>query len=371
MRAIALLTCCLALAACAPSSPDPAAAADAAAMAIDTDIGGGTGEFISSPAEAAPKPFDIRAGTDWPDAQVTSGEASISCELDYAEHGDGVPLSNLAFFGVVDALQPCRERGLVRLRYQGKITADFTALVERVAVIADRMDLDKRVLDIDSSGGQVEDAIRAGDSIGASGWTLWVREGATCHSACVLILGAGDVRMISGKVGIHRIIRMSSTATTRAELNTELQAVYGRVKEYLERNGVAVAVADQMMAVPNRTLRLLTAAELQEYGLDGTNPAQDDLDRLQLMRKCGEDFVRRRDGFSRAYDTVCKSPERDVDELNACGLQLRERYGFPDAACPADSPMSEFDPVRSAFFRERDAVPSADARRPQQAGDSG
>ncbi len=371
MRAIVLLLCCLALVACAPSQTDAAAAADSAAMTVADDAGNGTGEFISSPVEAAPKPFDIRAGTDWPDAQVTSGEASISCELDYAEHGDGIALTNLAFFSIVDALQPCRERGLLRLRYQGRITADFTALVERVAVIADRMDLDKRVLDINSSGGQVEDAIRAGDAIGASGWTLWVREGANCHSACVLILGAGDVRMISGQVGIHRIIRMSSTATTRAQLNTELQAVYGRVKEYLERNGVAVAVADQMMAVPNRNLRLLTPAELQEYGLDGTNPAQDDLDRLQLMRKCGEDFVRRRDTFSRAFDNVCKSPDRDVDELNACGLRLRARYGFPDATCPADSPMSEFDPVRSAFFRDRDAVPSADARRPQGAGDSG
>ena len=215
---------------------------------------------------------------------------------------DGAPLTNLSFLGVVDALTPCQDIGLLRLRYEGKINAGFHALVERVAAIADRMEIGKRVLDIDSSGGQVEDAIKAGDAIGASGWTIWVREGASCHSACVLILGAGDVRMISGPVGIHRIIRMSSTATSRAQLNEELQAVYGRVKEYLARNGVAVAVADMMMAVPNRNLRLLSADELLEHGLDGTNPAQDDLDRLQLMRKCGEDFVRRRDAFQRNFD---------------------------------------------------------------------
>ena len=352
-----VLPLCLLLAACGGKAvPAAHVAADAQAEAAVEANGGG--EFISAPApEAPPAPYDVRKGTDWPEVVLADGEATVSCELDYAAHGDGEPLTGLSFFTVVDTLKPCQERGLVRLRYTGKINAGFHALVERVAAIADRMEIDKRVLDIDSTGGQVEDAIKAGDAIGASGWTIWVREGAACHSACVLILGAGDVRMVSGHVGIHRIIRMSSTASTRAELNEELQAVYGRVKEYLARNGVAVAVADMMMAVPNRNLRLLTADELQENGLDGTNPAQDDLDRLQLMRKCGEDFVRRRDGFQRSFDRECKAADKDLDELNDCGLALRDRFGFPDQTCPDDSPMSEFDAVRSAFYQPRRALP--------------
>ncbi len=346
------LPLCLLLAACGePALPPDDAAADAHAEAVEAN---GTGEFISAPVEAAPKPYDVRKGTEWPEMALADGTATVSCDLDYAGEGDGEPLKDLSFFVVVDTLEPCRERGLVRLRYHGKINAGFTALVDRVAAIADRMDIGKRVLDLDSSGGQVEDAIKAGDAIGASGWTIWVREGAVCHSACVLILGAGDVRMVSGHVGIHRIIRMSSTATTRAQLNEELQAVYGRVKEYLARNGVAVAVADMMMAVPNRNLRLLTADELQEYGLDGTNPAQDDLDRLQLMRKCGADFVRRRDSFQRAFDRQCKAPDTDIEELNSCGLALRDSFSFPDETCPDDSPMSEFDAVRSAFYQRRE-----------------
>lgn len=361
----------LAIAGCGGASPgNQQGQADAAAQGgVD---GNATGAFISAPAESPPPAFDIKRETDWPAAEVNDGKASVSCELDYGEHGDGLPLVNLGFFSVVDALKPCQERGVMRLRYHGNINADFTALVERVSEIAKRMDIDKRILDIDSLGGQVEDAIRAGDAIGASGWTIWVREGASCHSACVLILGAGDVRMISGRVGIHRIIRMSSTATTRAQLNTELQAVYGRVKEYLERNGVAVAVGDLMMAVPNRNLRLLTPVELQEYGLDGTNPAQDDLDRLQLMRKCGERFVMRRDSFARAFDRECKAGDKDVDELNACGLALRPRFGFPDSTCPDDSPMSEFDPVRNAFLDQaKDAGPNAAARGKGDAGNRG
>jgi hypothetical protein len=240
-------------------------------------------------------------------------------------------------------LKPCAEQGLVRILYRGRIDRGFASLVERVTVTTDELGIDKRVLDLDSAGGQVEEAIRAGDFIAESHWTIWVREGAICHSACVLILGAGDTRMIAGKVGIHRIIRMSSTATTRAELNAELNAVFLSVREYLERNGVAVAVAELMMAVPNRRLRLLTSEELHLYGLDGVNPVQDDLDRLRLVRKCGEDFVRRRDGFLRAFESRCQSDGAELDTINECGLELRTKFGFPDSVCSAESPLSEFD----------------------------
>ena len=105
--------------------------------------------------------------------------------------------------------------------------------------------------------------------------------------------------------------------------------MYARVRDYFERNGAAVAVADLMRAVPNRSLRLLSRDELQFYGLDGINPAQDDLDRLQLMRECGEDFVGRRDAFERAFERRCVPADHELDELNACGLALRGQFRFP------------------------------------------
>ena len=35
--------------------------------------------------------------------------------------------------------------------------------------------------------------------------------------------------------------------------------------------------------------------------------------------------------------------EQDVVDINACGLQLRSQYRFPDAQCPDESPMAELD----------------------------
>ncbi|HZV38659.1 MAG TPA: hypothetical protein VFF96_07925 [Pseudoxanthomonas sp.] len=345
-----LLFACLLLAACRPGEPEVVANKSKTIEIANPEEGGAvsTAPVEKTPPSKRPAPRREEPKLDWSPLSLAAGEASLSCELDYAGQGDGEALIDLDRQSLLAVMAPCVERGVLRLRYTGKIDANFTALLRRVVHVADELKIGKRVLDLDSVGGMVEDAMKAGDVIAGSHWTLWVREGAVCHSACVLVLAAGDMRMIRGSVGIHRIIRMSSTATTRAQLNEELRAVYGRVRDYLERNGAAVAMADQMMSVPNRNLRLLSADELQWYGLDGVNPVQDDLDRLRLMRECGQDFVTRRDAFIRAFDNRCRSEVAGLEALNACGVELRKQYGFPDKTCANESPLSEFDLVAVA-----------------------
>jgi membrane-bound ClpP family serine protease len=340
-----LVSTLLLLAACQKPPAEPAEALPTTASAAAAE---GGGAIISAPtAIAPPLDEDVLSGTKWPPATLTSGKASISCSTDYVEVGDGQSLVDLGFLSVLDAMTPCREAGVVRLRYEGKVAADFADLVERVTAMAERMAIDKRILDIDSAGGQVEDAIRAGDTIANTHWTIWVREGGMCHSACVFILAAGDNRLVSGPVGIHRIIRLYSKATTRAELEQELRAVHDRIKGYFARNGADVAVADMMMTVPSSSLRLLTDEELRAYGLSGSNPVQDDLERIRLARKCGEPFVHRREAFLREFGLRCADNEdgssQDVEGMGDCGMELRKRYDFPDDKCPAESPLSEYD----------------------------
>ncbi|MCC8362243.1 hypothetical protein LK996_04040 [Lysobacter sp. A6] len=330
------------LAACAADAPPPPktpAPQTSGSADNSADFGAVS---VDAPAPKKRK-ADIARTTEWPDATLESGTASISCTPDYVGTGDGATFTDLGFFSVLDAMLPCKDSGVVRLRYRGRVAGDFTMLVERVGNMAQRMGIKQRILDIDSSGGQVEDAIRAGDIMAESRWTIWVREGAVCHSACVLLLAGGDDRLISGPVGIHRIIRIQSKATSRAELSAELHEVHDSMKAYLERNGAGVAVADFMMTVPNRSLRLLTNDELVEYGLTGRNAAQEDLDRIRLVRRCGLDFVRREDAFYRAFEHQCSSVEGNVDAINACGLALRPQYGFPDEKCAADSPLAALD----------------------------
>lgn len=336
------LLACAALIACTPAPPEDKVGST---VDVETATSAQQGGAISAApvADATPPQTGVDGGTNWPPATLASGQALISCDADDAKTDDDITLANLEFFSVVDALTPCQAKGVLRLRYNGEIGADFTALMERVANVANRMDIRNRILDIDSSGGRIEDAIKAGDIIAESQWTIRIRGDAICHSACVLILAAGDMRMISGRIGIHRMVRIQSTATSRADLSQELRDVHGQMKQYLERNGASVAIADLMMTVPNRKLRLLSADELKVYGLDGTNAAQDDLERIKLTRRCGEGFVRRKDEFVRAYDQQCAKPGKALEAISGCGLALRSTFNFPDVQCPADSPLAEYD----------------------------
>lgn len=323
-------------------SPRPAARAATVTLANqDGRIG------ADSTTRPAPPPAGYLEGTHWPDTRLQEGQAWISCSYDYVDSGDGARVESLDFLALVDALSSCRGsagggQDLVRLRYRGSIGPGFTALVERVGAIARRMGIDETILDIDSTGGEVEQAILAGDAIAGARWAIWVREGSLCHSACVLVLAAGDTRSVAGKVGIHRLIRDKSVATTRRELSAELREITEQVRDYLGRNGVASALADQMMTIPNRDLRILSTAELAQYGLSGTNAAQDDLDRITLMRECGNDFVHRRDAFMRSFDRQCMKPGEAAEAKLVCGQSLEQRFGFPDPKCAGESPMKYY-----------------------------
>lgn len=301
---------------------------------------------------------------DWSPVRLEAGDAWVDCGADYRQ-GDGRPVLSLAYLDLRGAMQDCRATGLMRLRYKGRVTASFAALAERAGRVAGDLGIGKRILDIDSGGGSVESAMRAGDAIGENDWTIWVRADSVCHSACVLLLAAGDMRVIVGPVGIHRMIRLRSTATSRKELGEELRRLSDDLRNYLERNGASIKVYDLMITVPNRTLHLLTDQELEELGLAGSNAVEDDLDRIRLARRCGAEFLRRRDSFRRAYEAQCVAPadaaHQDVADINACGLALRSSYGFPDPQCPIESPMAELDGAVLAMPAEPQQVDVAGA----------
>ena len=327
-----LIALCLLGSACSRQSEPTLTSANANA---DAELG--TGPVVQR------KPQDA---IDWSPVRLEAGDAWVDCSADYTL-GGGRPLLSLAYEDLRRSLQDCRGTGLLRLRYKGKVTASFAALMERSGKVAGDLGIGKRILDIDSAGGHVEAAIRAGDAIGENDWTIWVRGDSVCHSACVLLLAAGDMRVIAGPVGIHRMIRLRSSATSRKELGEELRTVSDELRNYLERNGASDKVYDLMTTVPNRTLRILTVDELDQYGLSGANAVEDDLNRIRLARRCGTDFLQRRDAFRRAYDAQCAQgalgETQDIDQINQCGLALRGQFGFPGAQCADESPMAELD----------------------------
>src|SRR5687767_368178 len=79
-----------------------------------------------TPEPARPNKKDLRTATiDWSPVPLESGQAWLSCDLAYSRHGDGAPLPAIDRESLIAALELCTARGVLRLRYRGRIAADF------------------------------------------------------------------------------------------------------------------------------------------------------------------------------------------------------------------------------------------------------
>lgn len=327
MNRLRLCILCVVVSACNTSSPPTARGAEVGTGPIPS-----TAATPANPERTAAQP-----------ARMTTGAASLSCDYDYSGRTD-LPLDFLDEDSLRRAVEKCAPHNMLHVYYKGEIGSEFPTLMESLARLAATHSVSVRILDIDSPGGDVDKAMKAGDAIADSDWGIWVQEEARCLSACVLVLAAGSNRSITGIVGIHRLFPVTSSANTRAELDTELEAIGGRVRAYLKVHGANPALADLMMTVPASTIRMLTDDETEAFGLAGSNAAQKDLERAQLVRKCGWDFVKRKEALSQATARKCPSvaesgnPQDKATRFFQCALDLSKQFGFPDPHCPAESP---------------------------------
>ncbi len=300
-----------------------------------------------SPAELDPLAFD-----DGERIELEAGSASLTCGFDHdAPRPAGTPIGGVTYTELRERVRGCVSTQLVHLYYTGSMNAGVTRLVAAVTSAAVEVGVRGRLLDADSKGGDIAAAMRAGELMSEHGWAMWVARGSSCYSACTMLLAAAHYRAVRGDVGIHRVFPAHSTATSREELAHDLERILGRIRDYLMRHGVSTQLADAMMTVPAREIRVLTDAELAGFGLVGQNAAQADLERIQLVQRCGMAFVRRAEAWEQAHAEECVRPyvqrarETDVSPrrfecaILECGRKLEPLFGFPDPECPAESPI--------------------------------
>src|SRR5690606_32401625 len=159
MRPLLPAACLLALLLLGCRGQEPEAAASTVAVASPEEGGAVSTapvqvvEDAGPEQEAAPEPEPDEPAIDWSPMDLAPDAASASSELDYGAYGNGEPLQAFGREAIVPALVSCAARGVLRLRYVGKINGGFVQAVQRETVVAEALDIGKRVPDIDSSGG--------------------------------------------------------------------------------------------------------------------------------------------------------------------------------------------------------------------------
>lgn len=285
----------------------------------------------------APKATNLIANRPTAEAQVRTsapdfspGKAWVSCDYDY-KGKTGFALRSANAADISRAADRCARENMIHLYYNGEITPLFAQLMREITKAADERSIKVRILELTSLGGEIDAAMTAGDEVSDGGWGIWTRD--VCYSACVFILAASATRSISGEVGVHRILPSGSAANTASELHAELQEVTKLSREYFQKHGVNPQIVDLMMTVQSGKIKVLSSGQLKSLGLGLENAAAADLDRIKMIRRCGQNFVDLRDNVLSEIGGKC----RNTKAFFACANAIVDSHAFPDT-CPDDIP---------------------------------
>ena len=152
-----------------------------------------------------------------------------------------------------------------------------------------------------------------------------------CLSSCVFLI-AGSVRreIIAGPVGIHRIYSTRTGNVEYGNAQEEFQRIRSDVETYLHEMNLSSRLLDAMLSVPSEEMRILTFAELDEFGLTGDDPVYAEVENSREAKEKGvskQEFLARKAEVSRQCDT---DSDEDYFKMNS---QEREKVGMKYHYC--------------------------------------
>ena len=120
---------------------------------------------------------------------------------------------------------------------------------------------------LDSRGGNIWVAMSIGRIIRKYAFMTRVEVGASCVSACVYLLAAGQGRYVGGRVGIHRPYLPNDGVTSARAKQAQYAGINAQTRQYLEEMDLPTSLHDRMMQTPPDRVTWLSARDLSTYGL--------------------------------------------------------------------------------------------------------
>jgi hypothetical protein len=202
------------------------------------------------------------------------------------------------------------------------------------------------MVDLNSPGGSVSDAMAIGDVARELGFITMVSRTDKCSSACVLILASGVTRIIddAAYIGIHR---PSFDEGMFASLPPEkARALYNDmavgVRRYLLRMGISDGLYLAMLNVPSDEIAKLSITKAREYGLEGKDPSWHEWVRAKLIQRFGKRQHELNQSLQRVTVACLNSPGSPK-----CGAVLPRYVRELAAACPQVDEASYMPCVKS------------------------
>ena len=174
------------------------------------------------------------------------------------------------------------------------------------------------LIELDSRGGSIRAALSIGRQIRAANpVSVNVQRGASCISACVMLLAGGVSRFVEGSVGIHRPYIDDDRAFTPDQQRRNYAAIEKDVKDYFASMSIPTSLYDTMFRIPPEKVRFLNEGELQTLGLSEDDPFHKEAADAQKAKAAGLS----KSEYQRRQSTCARS--RNIDEATACFKRLQ------------------------------------------------
>lgn len=173
---------------------------------------------------------------------------------------------------------------------------------------------------LDSVGGDMRTALAIGRIVREDRSAVSVLHEAECYSSCVLVLAGGAIRWVDGVIGIHRPFDPNDTNVTAESQKARYAELEDIVKSYLAEVNISAQLYDDMMRIPPNRIKILTAREMQLYGLSEDDPYDNAASIARAAKKLGistQEYIAR----SMRADAECEA-EEGIEEIARCRSEI-------------------------------------------------
>jgi hypothetical protein len=126
-----------------------------------------------------------------------------------------------------------------------------------------------------SNGGDIDAAMDVGRLLRKLGIFTVIDKNDQCMSACVFAFMGGERRSVAGRLGIHRpFFPHTQDLPDRQAQFRHMQKI---LRDYVDEMDFPSSLYEAVMLVPPESVKILAAADLKNFFLDGISPSSEDL----------------------------------------------------------------------------------------------
>ena len=180
------------------------------------------------------------------------------------------------------------------------------------------------ILLLNSEGGDVDAALKAGTFVRQKKITTVVAQGTSCSSACSLLLLGGVDRYSAGRIGLHRPYSTKYSVSER-EAQKTYDSINQRIIQYLKIMNIPESLLNIMNSIAPDSIRWMTFKELQEMQICGVDPVyaeQKDSLKAQRLQITKQEYYARKKQASNMMNS-CVEKLDNTEEFIRCENDIK------------------------------------------------